>query len=318
MDVARTQYQSLVAGRRAMLPYLDDAQVRKLLRLEDLIPAMEQALLDFSAGRIAQPARQMLAAPSPGGHFAAMPAAGTAGMGAKLVTIYPANAALGLPTHLALIVLFRPETGEPLAIMDGRLITELRTAAVSAVATQVLSRPDARVLAILGSGVQAHGHVQALRLVRDFTEIRVWSRTRANAERFAAETGAVLAATAEAAVRGADVIVTATAATSPVLAGAWLKSGAHVNAIGWAGPKGRELDDAAMHESLVIVDTREGVMNESGDVLLSGAAIHAELGEILAGTRSVPPGATTVFESVGMAVEDVAAAQLVYDRLAIG
>ena len=199
--------------------------------------------------------------------------------------------------------------------MDGRLITEMRTAAVSAVATRALSRPDSRVLAILGSGVQARSHVEALRLVRDFAEVRVWSRTAAHAERFAAETNAVVAGSAEAAVRDADVIVTATAAKTPVLAGAWLKPGAHVNAIGWAGPEGRELDDAAMRRSVVVADTREGVMNESGDVLLSGAAIHAELGEILAGTRGVPEGATTVFESVGMAVEDVAAAKLVHDRL---
>ncbi len=231
-----------------MIPYLDEARVRALLRLDDLIPVMERALVDFSARRVAQPARQMLAAPSPGGYFAAMPAAGTVGMGAKLVSIYPANATLGLPTHLALIVLFRPETGEPVAVMDGRLITEMRTAAVSAVATRALSRPDARILAILGSGVQASSHAQALRLVRDFSEVRVWSRTIANAERFAAATGAVVAGTAEAAVRGADVIVTATAAVTPVLAGAWLEPGAHVNAIGWAGPNGRELDDAAMRD----------------------------------------------------------------------
>ena len=135
-----------------MLPYLDEEQVRSLLRLEDLLPAMERALVDVSAGRIAQPARQMLKAPAQGAYFAAMPAAGALGMGAKLVSIYPGNAAVGLHTHLALILLFRPETGEPLAVMDGRLITELRTAAVSAVATRMLSDPGATVLAILGGG----------------------------------------------------------------------------------------------------------------------------------------------------------------------
>jgi ornithine cyclodeaminase/alanine dehydrogenase-like protein (mu-crystallin family) len=297
-----------------MLPYLDEAQVRELLRFEDLIPVMTQALVDLSAGRIAQPPRQMLPAPSPGGYFAAMPAAGAVGMGAKLVSLCPANAARGLPTHLALIALFQPETGEPLAIMDGRLITEMRTAAVSAVATRVLARPDASVLAILGSGVQARSHVEALRLVRDFAEIRIWSRTPAHAHQLAAEMGAAAMPSAEAAVADAEVVVTATAATTPILCGAWLKPGTHVNAVGWAGPNGRELDDAAMRGSVVIADTRAGVLNESGDVLLSGATIHAELGEILAGTRTVPAGATTVFESVGMAVEDVAAADLVYRR----
>ena len=296
-----------------MVPYLDEERVAMLLRLEDLLPAMERALVEFSSGRLVQPARHMLSAPSPGAYFASMPAAGAVGMGAKLVSIYPANAERGLPTHLALIVLFDPDTGAPLAVMDGRLITELRTAAVSAVATRALSRPDARVLAILGSGVQARSHVEALRLVRDFTEIRVWSRSPANAERLADEIGGV-AMSAEAAVRGADVVVTATAATAPVLAGAWLKPGAHVNAVGWAGPNGRELDTEAMKASVVVVDTREGVLRESGDVLLSGATIHAELGEVLAGRASVPEDATTVLESVGMAVEDVVAARLVFER----
>lgn len=234
-------------------------------------------------------------------------------MGAKLVSIYPGNAAAGLHTHLALILLFRPETGEPLAVMDGRLITELRTAAVSAVATRVLSDPGATVLAILGSGVQARSHLAALRLVRPFEEVRVWSRNPANAERFAAETGA-RAMGAEDAVRGADVVVTATPATAPILAGAWLKPGAHVNAVGWAGPNGRELDDAAMRDSVVIADSREGVMREAGDVLLSGVSIHAELGELLSGAVKVPGERTTVFESVGMAAEDVTAATVVHQR----
>ena len=284
-----------------------------MLRMEDLIPAMERALVDFSAGRIAQPVREMLTVEPHGGHFGAMPAAGESVLGAKLVSFYPDNAARGLPTHSALIVLFRPETGEPLAIMDGRLITEMRTAAVSAVATRAMAAEDARVLAILGSGVQARSHAEALRLVRDFEEIRVWSRTPEHAERFAAEVGARAISAADA-VRDADVVVTATASMDPVLKGAWLKPGAHVNAIGWRGPKGRELDDEAMR-NIVVVDSREAVLRESGDVLLSGAEIYAELGEVLAGTRPVRRGATTVFESVGIAVEDVTAAELVYGRL---
>lgn len=299
-----------------MLPYVDEETIHSLLDYEALIPRMESALTAFSAGRVAQPVREMLDVAPHGGHFAAMPAAGEVGMGAKLVSFFPGNAARQLPTHLALIVLFSPETGEPLAIMDGRLITEMRTAAVSAVATRALSDPGAEVLAILGSGVQARSHVAALRLVRRFREVRVWSRTRAHAERLAAEIGAQ-ATTAEAAVRDADVIVTATSSLEPVLAGAWLKPGAHVNAVGWRGPAGRELDDEAMRH-IVIVDSREAVMKESGDVLLSGAKIHAELGEVLAGTRGIARGSTTIFESVGMAVEDVAAAMLVYERLHAG
>jgi ornithine cyclodeaminase/alanine dehydrogenase-like protein (mu-crystallin family) len=298
-----------------VIRFVDETEVRRALRMPDLIAEMRRALVDFSAGRVAQPARQMLDAPAPGAHFAAMPAAGAVGMGAKLVGIYPGNAALGLPTHLALVVLFRPETGEPLAVLDGRLITGMRTAAVSAVATDALARPGAQVLAILGSGVQARSHAEALRLIRPIEEIRVWSRTAEHAERFAAEVGAVVAPDAEAAVRGADVVVTATAATTPVLHGAWLDPGAHVNAVGWAGPNGRELDDAAMRQAAVVADSRDGVLREAGDVLLSGATIHAELGEILAGTKTVPEGVRTVFESVGMAVEDIAAARLVHDQI---
>lgn len=296
-----------------MVPLVNEDQVRSVLRFEDLIPAMEAALIDFSAGRVAQPVRQMLAVEPHGGYFGAMPAAGDIGMGAKLVTFYPNNASRGLPTHLAMILLFHPETGQPLAIMDGRLITEMRTAAVSAVATKAMAAEDAKILAILGSGVQARSHVAALRLVRDFDEIRVWSRTREHAERFAAEVGAEVT-TAEAAVRNADVVVTATSSVEPVLSGAWLKPGAHVNAIGWRGPKGRELDEPAMRNT-VVVDSREAVLRESGDVLLAHAEIYAELGEVLAGTKRVPPGQTTVFESVGMAVEDVVAAKFVYERL---
>ena len=297
-----------------MLPFLNEEQVRAALRMEDLIPAMERALIDFSAGRVLQPVRQLLSVERHGGYFGVMPAVSDS-MGAKLVTFYPNNAGRGLPTHLAIILLFRPETGEPLAVMDGRLITEMRTSAVSAAATRAMAAPDAKVLAILGSGVQARTHVDALSRVRAFEEIRVWSRTPEHAERFAAEIGA-RAMPAEQAVRDADVVVTATSSREPVLRGAWLKPGAHVNAVGWPGPQGRELDEEAMRNAVVVVDSREAVLKESGNVLLSGAGIHAELGEVLAGTRPVRREDTTVFDSVGIAVEDVAAARLVYDGLA--
>lgn len=301
-------------GGRGML-FLDEAQVRAVLRMEELIPAVERALIAFSAGRVQQPARQMLQAGPHGGQFGVMAAAGEAGLGAKLLGVYPSNAARGLPTHLALILLFRPETGEPLAVMDGRLITEMRTAAASALATRALAAANASVLAVLGTGVQARAHVEALRLVRDFREVRVWGRTPEHARRLAAEVGAVAIASAEAAVRGADVVVTATASSEPVLRGAWLAPGAHVNAVGWRGPHGRELDDEAMRGAFVVADSREAVLREAGDVLLSGAEVAAELGEVLAGTKRAPAGRRTVFESVGIAVEDVAAARLVHDRV---
>ena len=296
-----------------MIPFLDEEQVRQVLRMEDLIPAMEAALVEFSAGRIAQPVRRLLPVEPHGGYLGSMPAAGEHAVGAKLVTFFPGNAGRGLPTHMAMVLLFRPETGEPLAIMDGRLITEMRTAAVSAAATKALAAADAAVLAILGSGVQARSHVEALRLVRDFEEIRVWSRTAEHAHRFADEIGATVM-DAEKAVRDADVVVTATATTEPVLMGRWLKAGAHVNSVGWRGFQARELDDEAMR-SIIVVESREAVLLESGDVRLSGAEITAELGEVLAGTVPVPSGVTTVFKSVGIATEDMAAAKLVYDRL---
>jgi len=186
----------------------------------------------------------------------------------------------------------------------------MRTAAVSAAATKLLARRDAKILAILGSGVQAHSHIEALRVVRKFEEIRVWGPTREHAERFAREIGAT-AMSSEDAVRGADVVVTATNSKTPVLKGVWLKPGCHVNAVGACRPDWRELDDEAM-SNVVFVDSHEGAMKESGDVILSSTKIYAELGEALAG--KVPPRAneTTIFKSLGMAIEDISAALLVY------
>jgi thiomorpholine-carboxylate dehydrogenase len=290
--------------------FLDEEQVRRYLRMVDLIPAMERALIEFSAGKVTQPVRSVIKVDPPGGFLGLMPAHTKDGLGLKAVTFYPSNAERGIPTHMATIFLVDPETGTPLAIMDGRLITEMRTAAVSAAATKLLASPDAKVLAILGSGVQARSHVEALQLVRRFEEIRVWSPTFEHATQFANEIGAT-AMSVEETVRGADIIVTVTTSKTPVLKGHWLKAGSHVNAIGACRPDWRELDDEAMN-NVVFVDSREGAMKESGDLILSGAKIYAELGETLAG--KVPPRAneTTVFKSLGMAVEDIAAALLVY------
>jgi len=280
--------------------------------MADLIPAMEKALIDFSGGKVTQPVRSVIKVDGAAttGFLGLMPALSPDGLGLKAVTFYPSNAERRIPTHMATIFLVDPETGRPIAIMDGRLITEMRTAAVSAAATKLLTSPDARVLAILGSGVQAHSHVEALRLVRDFQELRVWSPTREHAERFAKEIGGV-ATSAEQAVHGADVIVTATNSTTPVLKGTWLKPACHVNAVGACRPDWRELDDDAMR-NVVFVDSREGALKESGDVILSGAKIYAELGEALAGKLPPRRDETTIFKSLGMAVEDIAAGMLVY------
>ncbi len=295
-----------------MVMFLDEPRVRGLLRWEALIPCMEAALAEFSRGRVLQPVRNMLAIEEGRRYLGVMPAVAAEAMGLKLVSFYPGNAGSGIPTHHAMILLFRPDTGEPLAVMDGRLITEMRTAAVSAAATRRLAAADSGVLALVGSGVQAAAHLEALRLVRPFREVRVWSRTPEHAARFAAAHG-VVAGDLEAAVRGADVVVTATSAVEPIVAGAWLKPGALVCAVGSPRPNWRELDDEAMGNTLV-VDSRDAVLKESGDVILSGAAIYAELGEIFAGLKPAPAGATTIFKSVGIAIEDVAAAKLVYDR----
>ena len=295
--------------------FLTEEQVRKHLRMADLIPAMEKALIEFSAGKVTQPVRSVIKvdAAAATGFLGLMPALTPDGLGLKAVTFYPSNAERGIPTHMATIFLVDPQTGEPLAIMDGRLITEMRTAAVSAAATKLLASSDAKVLTILGSGVQARSHVEALRLVRKFQETRVWSPTREHAERFAREIGAK-ATSAQEAVRGADVIVTVTNSKTPVLKGLWMKPGCHVNAIGACRPDWRELDDQAMKESVIFVDSREGAAKESGDVILSGTKIYAELGEALAGKVGSHSDKTTIFKSLGMAVEDIAAAMLVYHK----
>jgi thiomorpholine-carboxylate dehydrogenase len=290
--------------------FLNEEQVREHLRMTDLIPAMEKALIDFSAGRVTQPVRSIISVNPPGGFLGLMPALTPDGLGLKAVTFYPSNAERGIPTHMATIFLVDPQTGTPLAVMDGRLITEMRTAAVSVAATKLLASSDAKVLAILGSGVQARSHVEALRLVRQFEEIRVWSPTPEHAERFATDIGAK-SMPAEEAVGGADVVVTATNSKTPVLKGSWLKPGCHVNAVGACRPGWRELDDAAM-ANVVFVDSREGAAKESGDIILSHAKIHGELGEALAGKVPSHADETTIFKSLGMAVEDIGAAMLVY------
>ncbi|MEO6970499.1 MAG: NAD(P)-binding domain-containing protein [Chthoniobacterales bacterium] len=289
---------------------LDEERVRSLLRMEDLIPAMAGAMRDLSAGKVLQPLRQILPVKEHAGFFGVMPAYGGA-LGAKLVTFYPNNQ--GLPTHHAMIVLFHPETGEPLVTMDGRLITEMRTAAVSAVATDLLARPDARVLAILGSGVQAQSHLEALRIVRQFREVRVWSPRHAG--EFAKKFGVAAAASAEDAVCGADVVVVATAATAPVLQGRWLAAGAHINAVGATRPNWRELDDDALRKARIYVESREAASKESGDVIAAAKPL-IELGEVIAGSKSGRESAEeiTLYKSVGVAVEDVVAADLVYRR----
>ena len=301
---------TLITSMRSSPIFLDEDEIRRLLPMEDLIPAMADALRELSAGAVLQPLRTVLPVSEHGGFLGVMPACGRA-LGAKLVTFYPQNK--DIHTHHAMILLFRPETGEPLAVMDGRLITEMRTAAVSAVATRLLARADPKVLTILGSGVQARSHLEALRLVREFTEVRVWSPR--NAESFAREFRVLAATSPEEAARGADVIVVATAATTPVLRGEWLAPGAHINAVGATRPNWRELDDEVLRRATIYVESREAALKESGDVIAAGKE-PIEIGEVIAGKQRGRTSANqiTLFKSVGVAAEDVAAADLVYQK----
>jgi thiomorpholine-carboxylate dehydrogenase len=295
--------------------YISEQEVRAVLAYETLIPAIRQALMDYSAGLVDQPARTILRAGNAegftNGWFAVMPVIAGDVMGVKTVTFYPGNADAGLHTHMAVIELLSRSTGEPLAVMDGRVITEMRTAAVSAVALDALAQENVASLGILGSGVQARSHIEALRLVRPtLKDIRIWSRTAANAARLAEETGARAVPIEEAA--GADVVLTVTSSPGPVLEGRWLAPHALVLAVGATGASLRELDDEAMLSSCVVAESRSSAEREAGDVRLSGATIYAEMGEILSGSIAAPAARRIVFKSVGMAIEDLTAARLVW------
>lgn len=296
------------------LPFIDEEQVLGVLSYHELIPLMRRALMDYSAGKVLQPLRSVLPIRDHNGWFALMPAAYGDVMGAKMVTFYPGNAASSGHTHQAVIQLFRADNGEPIAVMDGRLITEMRTAAVSAVAVDSLARPKNIALAILGSGVQARSHFKALSLVRAIGDLRVWSRSQDHAEQLADEIGGRAASSVENAVSGADVVLTLTSSPAPILCGRWLKKDAVVCAVGAVTPERRELDDECMRGP-VIVECRVAGSREPGDILLAGAQITAEIGELLNGAQRPALDRPTVFKSVGIAIEDIASAKLVYDRI---
>ena len=293
------------------LPYITDEEISKILTYEDLIPLMETTLADFSTGQFLQPLRTVLPVEDKGFLYV-MPAYAES-LGVKLVSLYPNNAKHNLPSHLACIVLMESETGKPLAVMDGELITAMRTAAASAAATRWLKPSECKVLAILGSGTQGKSHFQALQRVTTFEEIRVWSPTLAHAEAFARENGCTRSNSVEEAVKGADVIATVTTATEPILKGAWLKQGVHINAVGAPHPTWRELDDAVMQHD-IYADSKASALKESGDVIHANAVIKGEIGEVIAGRLAADREAITIFKSLGMAVEDVVTARWVYDR----
>jgi alanine dehydrogenase len=310
---------------------LTEQDVRRVLPMPDLIAAMEGAMAQFSAGVVQQPVRSVIEVGPDQAFFGIMPAAMShpPAVGAKLVTVFDRNHARGLPSHLATIVLLDHETGALRAVLDGRYITEARTAAVSAVSVKQLARPDASVLAVIGSGVQARSHVDALRHVRDLTEVRAWSPTAAHREMFAADVrdglglNARAMATAGDAVRGADLIVLATSSRTPVIDDEDVGPGTHIAAVGACRPDQREMPALLIKRARVFVDSRAAARHEAGDLLIplrdgiiTEPHFTHELGDVVAGRVPGRERASqvTIFKSLGLAVEDMVAAHLAVTR----
>jgi ornithine cyclodeaminase/alanine dehydrogenase-like protein (mu-crystallin family) len=290
---------------------LSEHDVEELLTMEECIGVMEDALAALARGEVHNPLRQAIRAPGAPGLLGLMPAwrgSGTPYYGLKEVCVFPGNPKRGLDTHLGAVILHSGETGEPLAVINASAVTAIRTAAVSAVATKLLARDDAKVLAILGSGVQARSHRAAIPLVRTIEEIRMCGR----------------GGNAEEAVRGADIVVTATSSREPVVRREWLSPGVHINAVGSSIAAARELDGATVAAASLFVDRRESTLNESGDYLfavvdgsIAGPEhIKAELGEILIGTAEGRKSndEITLFKSLGLAVEDLASAAFLFEK----
>ncbi len=309
--------------------------VHGLLSYGECAAAMRDALAAFASGQVHQPLRTIIRPPGAAGIMALMPAylaagadgAPAAAYGLKAICIFPGNPAAGLDSHQGVVLLSSAQTGEPLALLNASAVTEIRTAAVSAVATEVLARPDATELAIIGTGVQARSHLLAIAAVRPLDRVRVAGRDPGKARRFAEDmrertTVPVTACGSAAdAVAGAGIVVTATSSAVPVLRRDWLAPGAHINAVGACVPQARELDAETMAAAAVFADSRESAANEAGDYVLAQAEgaigpdhVRAELGEVLTGAAPGRAADTevTVFESLGLAVEDLAAATLAY------
>jgi ornithine cyclodeaminase/alanine dehydrogenase-like protein (mu-crystallin family) len=328
----RRRIMAGVSEPRAMLA-IDGATVRRLLPMDKCIDLMADALAGLARGNAVNPLRSVLmlpfetAAPSA---LATMPAAlgDPPALGVKIISVYPGNHEAGIESHQGFVLLFEPEHGSPVALIDAIEITAIRTAAVSGLATRLLAGSEAADLAILGSGTQARSHLEAMRAVRPIGRVRAWSPHRARLDAFldwAATSDLPVEATPDArtAVDGADIVCTVTASREPVLEGAWLAPGAHVNAVGASQPGSRELDNEAIRRSRLFVDRRESTMTESGDYLIplrEGAIgedhIVAEIGEVAAGLAAGRRSANevTVFKSLGLAIEDLAAARWVHQR----
>jgi alanine dehydrogenase len=306
---------------------LSRRDVEAALDPDRLVDAVAAAMADLSAGNGSFPTRTGADVADVGGVLIAMPAylAGAGALAAKLVAMFPQNAARGLPTHKAIVAAFDPATGTPAALMDGEVVTAMRTAACSALSARLLARADAAVLAVLGTGVQARAHARAVRRVRPIGEVRVAGRDPDKAAALAAELGGIVAPSFEEAISGADIVCACTHSPDPVVRREWVRPGAHVTSVGY-NPQGRELDPALLAAALVVVEARAAALapypSGSNDLLWpirDGAFgedhIHAEIGELVAGTRPgrTSPEEITVYKSVGVAAQDAAAAALVLD-----
>lgn len=299
---------------------LSEHDVERMLTPRECIGVMEEALSALARGEVHQPLRSVVRPEGAAGFLGLMPSYHR-DYALKEICLFPGNPARGLDSHLGGVLLHSGETGELLAIANASAITAIRTAAVSAVATKLLAREDASVLAILGAGVQARSHLAAIRLVRNIREVRVYSRTRAKAERL---DDVRVVDSAEEAVRGADIIVTATSSREPIVRREWIRDGAHINAVGSSIATARELDSATVAAASLFVDRRESTVNESGDYLFAlreGAIrgpehIRAEIGEILVGRAQgrTSPDEITLFKSLGLAIEDLASVRFLYGK----
>jgi alanine dehydrogenase len=310
---------------------LTEKEVQSLAEVRELIPVLERAHIQYSTGEAVMPVRLVVPLPQIQGRITSMPGYlnEDKALGMKVVTFFPNNLKQNLPQILATVMLFSADTGKMIAAMDGNYITAIRTACVSAMATKTLANPESRVLGVLGAGVQARAHIRALTQIREISEIRVYDVFEASARRLQEslqnEIGVKIdvVQSAREAVQGADLLVTVTTAKEPIVNADWLKPGMHINAVGSHRPDLREIDGATLASAKIVVDSREAIMAECGDILLAiqekaitTDGIHAEIGEVLAGKKAGRSGADeiTLYKAVGIAIQDVATAHLVYRK----
>lgn len=299
--------------------FIGNSFVEDNLQYKDLFPAVEEAFVLFTRKNereIIQPLRTTVNVEEHDSFFMVMPVYSSTkdAFATKLVNCFPRNLSMGIPSHHSHILLYDGSTGALKAIIEAHSITEKRTAAASAVATKLLAPANTKIHAILGAGGQAKVHLEALSAIWDFEEIRVWNHNFAKAEAFAKKYGCKAYKSAEEAVRGADVISVVTLAKEPVLFMDWVKKGAHVNAVGAPLPFKQEIDPVLMRSSVVYTDSRESAVHEAGDVILSKAEVYAEIGEVIMGTKEAKRDETTIFKSLGMAIEDLVASNIVYEK----